>query len=1578
MFRFASPLVRSTIVLLAFIGLSKATASTLDSLPSVSSPGTEVIVRGDGHPASTLVDIELVDEVTQERFPLGTSFVDDTGRLFQRVVIPDSPRGAYLLRTSFLDDPIASTTLELIDGPAIRLSPREGAPGETVNVFLGPISAGRVTVDYDGVPVLGPVQHPGGPLQATFLVPNDRPATLGDPVEVRATQVVAGSIAATATTSFLSLPEVGDEVDLVEFSDPGKILSPGERFTTTGRVQVPANRSPSDYEWTAAVRARDGRLIPVNINAIEMDGLGNFTIEAIMPSIASGQGYVELLPTTEYGLVYRIPGLGNSSFLTGVVIEYQPFEVQNLSFNVVREDDQTPVEDVVITVYANTLFVPPGWNYEEDGFPDVRAPTTLQKPVWSAAYAAPNQYHAGLSQAYADLTQGTNEITGCPLTLNSGLTDSNGNWQTNAVPWLNWFLDRGAAEISAADINTNVNGPGKATFTARVGAVHLGLGLGNDGGICTGQEFEFQFDYDTDTWKFRNGPGGDFDLAFNPNEAFPIEIPDCGALPVGIPADPHMPGLTSQKFISNGEIGRRFGAIWSFPDTNGANLIINDVPQLRLPHASDVFGLLDDPVLYIDNVEIGPLTADVGCGNLEYSIDLPQLATFPPGLYNARIEASLLGSTPVNKLIQFDIRRGPTWINQTSDYTSRVIQWSPSVVSMVASEPERMGNADSADPGFGIGDLDNDNMTDGFVSQILLPSGAADRKRVGGATSQAASQPNDPVGREANGSGSSPNATVSFGSMSPITVLDTGKIPLFRYTWGIPPIAAASMGADIWFRALYRYFGEVAMTNNRVLIDATAEAIAQAGLDLWLDASIVLDLVSLSAFALPNFELTMPLVITENEFDAQASQPCFDFAIDVSWEVQVGWCPFCVKGGDLTNLFEVLEGNCPARAARAPRTTPVIPPIDRTSLAVDGLGQASMLWGDGSGDLLLQVFNNGIANPVENLTVGPGAMGATHAYFDTGKSVMVWSQSGLSAAAFLALDGDPADPQDGDFNTAMANQHLAYRVNDGNGWSTPMSLTSPSGGDGGVVLAACPATDTNCPVGGEVLAVWVHDASGNINLHDLRLKYAFFDGLNWGPIQDMDSGSSAKDLQPTATYVDGEPVVFWVRNPSVTNDGMTASYDLNQRRLAYRFLRSTAGVQVPSSLPLGVASPSVEAFDNSVVVAFSVATEADAFLGTRRSLHTATGTACSNGTCQFASSIERTDNGRQIYVEKPTLTRNENGFGVITFRQLGVENATISDPEGVLKNTGALMQLIFEAEALPPPISTTSTPFELSTFGAVNWRVDSIFDPASNSVLTSAVQVGASTRDGKNAKPPPPGVKSRRLGTGGATLLMVERPMLPEFEVIFAEPESSWVPEGSSTDLNVTIRNNGTDWEEPIPVTVATFWDGPPGLGLPGPVETVGSLTSGVAANINLTLPLPEGFRSDDAHTLYVVINPQGELSESDASNNSFAVSIGALPVPTGLTNIDGDISGNIVIHWDPVDDPRVTGYRVYRQNPDGSVLNVGMSPVAGFADFSAGPRRRYSYYVTSVSDRLMESEPSLRIDGFTLDPDELFRDDFE
>ncbi|MEM1081367.1 MAG: hypothetical protein AAGH65_07280, partial [Pseudomonadota bacterium] len=736
-------------------------AQALEVLPFFVSPQGEAIVRGDDLPGFEPIRLEL-GSTSGPPVVLGTFDSDGDGRIFGRIVIPDLDPAVYQLLAFEASVQVASTSFRVTDRPLLALNPSSAAPGTEITATFGPTPAGSVRVVYDDVLIIGPEQHSGGVFETRFLVPADRPKPLGSTVDVRAELLTGGSTAAWAEASFTSQPLEDDVVELIQFSGPTEPLSPGEAFIFSGRVQVPSFRSPTDYEWTLAIETSDGDLIPVNRSPIVMNSIGQFSGVARMPSLLTGLMDEEILETTRLGLVYKTVGAGNSEFLQAVTIEYEPFEVQRLAVNVTRADDGTPVQNAFVLIDGPWL-VPQDWTFGSGGNNTNRAGDPNEnKATWSAVYAPPNQYQTALQDFIQSITQNANQITDCPVSVASGLTDANGDWETNSVAWLNWLLDTGAQSASQVDINTTIVGPGFATYSIKVSALDQGLGLVNDSGVCTGQRFDFRYDYEQDQWFQRSSLNGPFDLPFDPSIPFPVALPECdGAL--SIPADPYMPGvpvkddLVSFNFITGtSETAFKFGPIWSFPNADPSILTVDEIPVLKLPHLSALFGTLDDATLFIEGTEVGSMAVSgpaCGSNGQTYSIDLPQFVTQHEGLYRGTIEGTMLGGQSVSKVVFFDIREGPEWINQSGDYITRSIQWRPSKVSLFAEEPMREDEVNQT-LGFGIDTLHNSNVSQAFIRQTLLPSGAGDRTRFGNADSTAANENNTDVAVKTNGTGS--------------------------------------------------------------------------------------------------------------------------------------------------------------------------------------------------------------------------------------------------------------------------------------------------------------------------------------------------------------------------------------------------------------------------------------------------------------------------------------------------------------------------------------------------------------------------------------------------------------------------------------------------------------------------------------------------------------------------------------------------------------------------------------------------------------------------------------------------------
>lgn len=96
---------------------------------------------------------------------------------------------------------------------------------------------------------------------------------------------------------------------------------------------------------------------------------------------------------------------------------------------------------------------------------------------------------------------------------------------------------------------------------------------------------------------------------------------------------------------------------------------------------------------------------------------------------------------------------------------------------------------------------------------------------------------------------------------------------------------------------------------------------------------------------------------------------------------------------------------------------------------------------------------------------------------------------------------------------------------------------------------------------------------------------------------------------------------------------------------------------------------------------------------------------------------------------------------------------------------------------------------------------------------------------------------------------------------------------------------------------------------------------------------------------------------------------------PQGVVTRVGDQC--VILHWDAVPDPAVTGYYVYRQtNGTGNFVQMNSQPtwMTGFADTFAKDGTPYTYYVTAVNSSNQVSDTSIHV---TATPHALTDDQF-
>ncbi|MFQ5613848.1 MAG: hypothetical protein ACE5H9_17140, partial [Anaerolineae bacterium] len=282
------------------------------------------------------------------------------------------------------------------------------------------------------------------------------------------------------------------------------------------------------------------------------------------------------------------------------------------------------------------------------------------------------------------------------------------------------------------------------------------------------------------------------------------------------------------------------------------------------------------------------------------------------------------------------------------------------------------------------------------------------------------------------------------------------------------------------------------------------------------------------------------------------------------------------------------------------------------------------LWQESTTSLAVNVYdaNTGTWQALPPIPTGFGSADAQITFFAPHQALAVWRESNLDPN--LTKDQLEAMP----LENILSSQYLAYATWDGNSWSGSQALTTPSLGEGGVVLAACPSTDPVCPAGGAVTAVWERNTSADFNARQTRLFYATYQNGVWSQPQPVDATSNATDILPSVAYQGGKPVVAWVR------DSDTDLTDVSSRHIRLRVLDGSP-VSTPSGLPNSIAELSLIAQPNgNLLLAFTQAENSKQLLDNRRPLSLAEA-ICSGNSCTWSHKLLRDAFGRIIYAEHP-------------------------------------------------------------------------------------------------------------------------------------------------------------------------------------------------------------------------------------------------------------------------------------------------------------------------------------------------------
>jgi len=1521
--------------------------------PAAAMPGGLVTFAGFGFTPDSAVDLYI--ETIPSQF-LGTLPTDPLGKISGTLSIPAVSPGEYEIMASPND---VFTTLTVLPEMTIDLTPNSGPPGTIVHFSVNNLTAGQLRLDYEGIPVYGPVDVAGGLFEGDFFVPADRPDPLGGDAEVIALNLHAGMVLGTAQNFFITEIPNPDGYAITNIVMPAQAVEPGFTFPITGQISPPPQGPLSNYVLKILWKAGSGQVAPITVGTPILLANGSFSATARAPSLLSGDPFVPEAGG-QVGVVFFDHG-----YQQNISVQPVPWlDPQDPVFKVkVVDSSDQPIQGAIVDIRAFYSDFGKVEGVTTDG-------TVLQSSYGNLAQH-PNQITAYLGA----LSTTESDPFNCQTTNVYGRTDVNGEFEVKFDLELIAMMGK---KIFLGNLPkpTYMDTAMEIEFPLYVNALHKGFGtVVNNIPQPYTQELRFSgythlfYDVETNHVVATNPFIVKLPLLLPGTKITVPIVPKIG--PIGSSASLVVGGF--KNYLGSGIPMTAFGKFYSFPLAQFPDSLFYSTPGdivISFEHDATLFGSLDDSNMKftLEGIDypftlFGNTPGD--CGTVEYRALIHNFYRFPAKFYTGIIEIRD-ESVPANitkHYIQLNVYPAPTWILQ-AQYKERKIyanyfggiklqgyQYPP-------GDPNSASNLDTNVPQ--VGPMQNRVNFGDEVAELLYPdktTGMQYKSQADGTVMSKVTGAKDYGGTMAGG-------TEIVIPSSTITVLDTGKIPLYRYIIGAPPIAGATLGADMWIDATLTTSGKIQfMSNGTTSTSLLVYPDATVGVDAFLEGEVLFGLASASAHAQPDIGMGMPANFVNGSL--QDTEKCFHYKLVVSWKAKVGVCPLCKKWSDSDTVFNDRNpSSCTPPPAPSSASidgglitaeTPE-PPTASPALALDGLGHTLLVWSDETNNIQSKVLNGSSLVGQYPVTSNQRGIDPQVAFYAPNKAVAVWTESAMVL---------PYDPLTTSFEQFFQAQHLKYAMWNGSSWSAAQNLTLPedSNGEGKVVLAGCLSTTAGCPASGEVTAVWVRDMGAAYSERNFRLYYAAFNNGSWGAPQAVDPSSTGTDAEASAAYSPtGIAQVVWTRD---SGRSLSTSDD---RRIYHRQLTGGSPVTAVTEPQLAVVEPSLAINSaGEMVLAFTVATDPLAFMGNQRQLYAAKQT-CGESGCTWSTNALEDSNGRPVHAETPALTLNSNGQAQITYRALGFGAATPGgptvlpgDPLGTVIGTGEIAQAFVTVSGAP--IAKIS-PSYLTTGGQTVWQTTAIFDPVLNQTYTAASQgsgpvLPLQALDALSAQ----GYAVDGLAEVPEPLAFTVSNSVPDFSVSDVSLSTLYPQTGGEPfTVTVTILNNGPAFaSRGSDLDLILAWDAPAGLGnLAGAYSLPEPFAAGEAivvefttADESLTLPA----NSHLPHTLYVQVNPQQTISESDYENNSKVKNLGGLPAPQGLSGVSQPGDSSVFLEWLPVDHEALAGYRVYRSS-DGRVFDpVGSSFGLGFVDLSGVAGQTYLYTVVAYAADGFESD---------------------
>ena len=1558
-----------------------ASAAALFVFPDQIAPGGQPRISGYSFPPLADLQLTLSCPDSRTEFDLAAARTDGAGRLRTTVVMPVYPPNPCLLAARQGTTILADTALTVLPALELAFSPPGGPPGTEVSFTVRNLMAGELRLDYARRAVFGPAAVAAGALSGTFIVPGDRPDPLGAVAELRAANLILGRTAAAATGAFTSqtghTPPVYRVVDL---QLPGTANQAGSDFTIRGRIS-PAPEGPLDqFQIVAVWRKVDGRTFPIGRGRAQIGADGAFSAPVRVPSLLTGD------PTW--------PELGD---LVGVLMitaanQPQPF-LQTIAdppifpkFNVKVVDAQT---QQLISAAKVSLEV---WDYQVSA-------GSLGQVAGQAMTGVSNQVGqvSGTTEltddekAWIALTKAMCIPIGIPVngnkwelinpTLDQALSEPSvqGLLQGNSI----LVETAGAASLSPAG-DAAVTAWEVIPYLLTVDALDAGYGLKDADGTVKNLSLRVNFHHADLTYRDLKG-----NVLPNPYTVAlgKLASGDQSALgPIGVfvagIGAPTLAGPTAVPRFDRYHSAKNAPAgVQVTKAAEGAVHVNLSYAQFHKLGPGGMKLYLDGALVADFSIQFNPgLICDKFKGTQQKSAPfyhgkavIPNAHLLAPGARSLQVRAQLIGGQWVsyNHILQVDLVPA-SWFTIAAVGT-RTLTWRPGEVDLFTPWLSPAANTELLTSGAETketGPLDNRTVPTNNFSQRAEANGHKGAQTAGQLSGQALNRD----GKGCNLSNCPPNATAASASSvetlhstslqpadNPIAshtygphkeeVVPTITFDLPEAKYGIPFVAEVAAGGSVSYGASVTYGGATTILDDgAVQSKLTIHPEANSSGTVYVEGRLLSGLIGKAGASLTaNFDVHMPVT-----YDTAQSKPLTAgtyFAYGADFKAWHKWG--CVPGLGCAysktypkHLFDGCEelagsGGCPAAtSAQTAGSAAADPPQFDLQLAASGQGALMAIWPANLTSLATSVFDGVAWSAAPTIATGAGSSQPQVAFLAPDQAIAVWTETNLTEAQLPGLTGEDL----------LRAQRIAYALWNGAGWSAAQPLTIPSLGEGGVALAACPAWQPGCPAGGAAVAVWERNLAANFDARQIRLTYATYQNGVWTAPGPVDGASTFTNILPQVAYVNGAPLVAWVR------DSDADLTDGSSRRVALRFLNGGA-VFTPAELPAAIGEVALGVDGAGLpVLAFTQAEDPGQLLTNQRPLWAASVTCTGPATCIWQPRKLTDAAGRSLYAERPLLTTDAAGHVAVTFRGLGFGGATgvqPGDPPGMTSGQGELAQAVIDF--------TTGqvAPMYLTQDGAVNWLPAAAYDPLLGVSLATVVknvpQAGSLRYD----------LQASGLRYSPAPDLPVAAAITPNLPDFFLADAAVTGGPATVEPLRAVVRvmNIGAPWPDSAeqPLEIAAAWDGAPGIGVPAGQITLTSL--GAAPFITVTIDLsapPTGL--DAPHALHLTVNPGLPIPEADAANNSRTLTAGGLLPPVGLWAQVEPGSALVFLGWGAEADRRVAGNRVYRAEADGTFQPIGSSFAPGYVDLTASVGRAYRYAVTSYTAEGGESPLSLQI----------------